>query len=102
MAALPHILRRHWPSLALGALLTILVGSCLCGPQGPFDLLNLSRHRNELAERNAALADQNAELEKEIAKLQSDPIFLRKMIRQELGYSRPDEFIYRFSSKKSE
>lgn len=101
MTAVIRAFRRLWPSLLLGAILAALLGNCILGPQGPLDLLTLTRRRGELAAKNADLVAQNAELQEEIAKLQSDPVFIKKMIRKELGYSQSNEFIYRFRSPES-
>jgi hypothetical protein len=34
--------------------------------------------------------------------LQSDDSFLQRLIRQELGYAKEDDFVYRFADHKSD
>ncbi len=45
-----------------------------------------------LAEAQAKLAEQDKILER----LRTDPVYVEKVIRQRLGYARPDEYIFRF------
>ena len=92
------MLRRNWPSLIPGALLAGLLGSSLRPDQGPRLLLSLTQLRVGLTAENQALRDQNAQLELRLAKLQSDDPYLERLIRQEFGYARPDEFVYHFRS----
>ena len=96
MANLSYCLRREWFSLILAGVLGVLVLNCFIGPLGPHDLLVLRRHRARLeATRNQLLAE-NSQLTVRIAKLRSDDAFIQRLIRRELGYARPDEFVYRF------
>jgi cell division protein FtsB len=79
-------------SLSLAA----LVLNCLFGRSGPRDLLRLSAERAHMIEENSRLRDENKRLEAQIIQLRTDPNYLQRMIREELGYSRPDELVYRF------
>jgi cell division protein DivIC len=45
-----------------------------------------------LAETEAKLAEQ----ERILDRLRHDPAYVEKIIRQQLGYARPDQFIFRF------
>lgn len=45
-----------------------------------------------LAEAEARLQEQ----EKILDRLRNDPAYVEKIIRQRLGYSKPDEFVFRF------
>ncbi len=83
------------------AVLIALLVNCLVGPEGPLDLIMLAHRRAELTRQNAQLASENAELEQEESRLKFDPVYIRKMIRKELGYSRPDEFVYHFRTNES-
>jgi len=96
MARLASVLRRNWPSLIPAALLTGLIGSGLRPHQGPRLLLSLSQRRARLTAENNALREQNAQLELQVAKLRSDDAYLQRLIRDEFGYARPNEFVYRF------
>ncbi len=70
----------------------------LFGPGGPRDLKDLSRERVRLLAENDQLRGENVRLTAQIQKLRSDPAYVQKIIRQELGYARPDEFVYYFRS----
>jgi len=48
--------------------------------------------RRRLAEAEQRLREQDQIL----ARLRSDPAYVERVIRQQLGYARPDEFIFRF------
>lgn len=99
MTRLSLLLRRLWLNLILGAVLGALALSCFYGPLGPRDLLVLRRHRVQLvAMRNHLFAD-NAQLAERIARLHSDDAYLQRLIRQQLGYARRDEFVYRFRDR---
>ena len=45
-----------------------------------------------LAEAEARLQEQ----QKILDRLRNDPAYVEKIIRQRLGYSKPDEFVFRF------
>lgn len=45
-----------------------------------------------LAEAQAKLQEQ----EKTLERLRTDPVYVEKVIRQRLGYAKPDEYIFRF------
>jgi cell division protein FtsB len=100
MRRLSLCLRRQWPSLMLAMLLGGLAVDGLCGSSGPRDLLVLRQHGSVLAnERDALLAD-NAVIRDRIVRLRSDDAYLQQLIRQELGYVRPGEFVYRFPKSR--
>jgi len=98
MSRLSSALRRHGLNLILAAMLAALSLNCLFGPEGPRDLIGLSHERARLLTENDQLRSENARLTLQIGKLRSDQSYVQRMIRQELGYSRPDEFIYYFRS----
>jgi cell division protein FtsB len=98
MAKLSIVMRRVWLNLILGAVLLLLVVSCIDAPLGPRDLALLRHHRTQLeATRDHLIAD-NAGLAMRTQRLQSDDAYLQRLIRRELGYARPDELVYRFPS----
>ena len=101
MAKLSFFLRREWLSLILGGILGALILNCLYGPLGPRDLLVLRRDRGNIAAKRDQLLAENAELKERVARLRSDDLYVQSMIRRELGYSRPNEFVYRFREPRS-
>jgi len=62
------------------------------------EFLNLKaqevENRHRLAETEQRLAEQNDIMER----LQQDPAFVERMIRDRLGYARPDEVVFRFEN----
>lgn len=97
MGRLSSYLQARWLNLILGAILAALVGNCFIGPLGPRDLLILRRHRARLESRCEQLQAENSQLTVRIGKLRSDKAYLQRLIRRELGYSRPNELVYRFA-----
>jgi cell division protein FtsB len=101
MGKLRFYLGREWLSLALGAVLTLLLVDFVAGPLGPRDLLALRAHQSHLVHERDHLLAENAALRERIGKLRSNDAYLERLIRHELGYARSDELVYRFSSDKS-
>jgi cell division protein FtsB len=96
MARLSMVLRREWPALILGAMLVLLCVNAVRGPHGPADLIALRRHQSGLEAQRARLLAENARLRTEVQKLRSDNHFIEHLIRRQLGWTRPDELVYKF------
>jgi cell division protein FtsB len=71
------------------------------GNLGTRDLIALRQHSRLLERERDRLFQDNVAFRKRIAQLSSDDVFLQQLIRQELGYVRPDELIYRFPNSQS-
>ncbi len=85
----------------LAAVLSLLAVNGLIGSHGPRDLLALRSHRYSLeAQREHLLAD-NAALAATVQRLRSDNRYLERVVRHELGYTRPDELVYKFTGDAS-
>jgi len=68
---------------------------------GDSGLLELRRHRDELAaleSRVAQLEAENDSLRKVLRSLEHDPTFLERIAREELGMVKPGEQLYRIDS----
>lgn len=98
MAWLRRFLLRQWPSFILTGILLALVSNCLLGPGGPRDLLILRRAYARLEAKRDRLQAENAKLETRIRNLRSNDRFIERLIRRELGYTRPDELVYKFAA----
>jgi cell division protein FtsB len=55
-----------------------------------------SINQRRLAEAEARLQAQ----EKYLEQLRHDPVLVERLIREKLGYSKPQEFVFRFEDKK--
>jgi cell division protein FtsB len=94
-------LRRQWLNLILAGVLACLTFDGIRGANGPCDLLILRYHSRTLTRERDRLVLDNAALRVRIIRLKSDDAYLQRLIRQELGYARPDEFVYRFTKSES-
>jgi len=55
------------------------------------------RAQEEASRRRLAEAEQRLrEQEQILARLRTDPAYVERVIRRQLGYAKPDEFIFRF------
>ena len=88
--------RRQWLNLMLALFLGGLALNGSLGSSGARDLLILRHHSKVLTNERDRLLRQNADFQKRIARLKSDDVYMQRLIRQELGYVRPGEFVYRF------
>jgi len=74
--------------------------------------IELYKTRNQLAylkSRDQEYATKIHEIEQDLAakdeyhdKLLTDPVFLERVVRERLGYTRPEEWIYRFPKEAQE
>jgi cell division protein FtsB len=80
----------------LAAVLGGLAFNGLRRPSSLWDLLLLRHHSQLLASECERLRQENTALRAQIARLNSDDTYLQQLIRQELGYVRPGELVYRF------
>jgi cell division protein FtsB len=82
-------------------MLTIVLGAlaleALWSPSGPRDLLLLRHHSDVMIQERNKLFLDNAALRDRIIRLRSDDAYLQRLIRQQLGYVRSGELVYRFS-----
>jgi cell division protein FtsB len=97
MRRLSLCLRRQWLTLILAMVLDGLILNGFWGSSGPRDLLILRRQANALVRKRDTLAADNAAFRKRIESLKSDDAYLQRLIRQELGYVRSGELVYRFA-----
>ena len=96
MRRLSLCFRQQWLTLMLAMVFAGLTLDGFWGTSGPRDLLVLRHHSRVLREECDRLVLDNAGLRVRIARLKSDDAFLQRLIRQELGYVRPGELVYRF------
>jgi cell division protein FtsB len=86
---------KFW-ALVNGALVVGLVGSAIFGKNGVVQHEKLNDDLIHTREINADLERQNAALRREIRSLSTDDEYVESVIRDELGWVRPDELIILF------
>ena len=101
MNRLTFHLRRHWLTIALGAIAAALALDFAVGPLGLRDLMALRARRTQLEATHRQLLSSNAALKLKLERLRADDRYVERRIREQLGYVRPDELVYRFASDPS-
>jgi len=92
-------LRSRWLTLSLAGICGLLAVDFVSGPSGLRDLIALRARRAQLEATHRELLKSNAELRVKLGRLGHDDRYLERRIRQELGYVRPDELVYRFATE---
>jgi cell division protein FtsB len=82
----------------LGLITILLLFSSLFGERGFLHLLRLKEEKLALEEKNAITQKENALLRSRIQKLKRDDRVLERLVREELGWVKDGEILYRFRS----
>jgi cell division protein FtsB len=90
-------LRREWLTLMLAVLSTLLALDFALAPLGLRDLFALRAERVRLETVHARLLESNSALKIEVRRLRGDDRYLQRLIREQLGYVRPGDLVYRFA-----
>jgi cell division protein FtsB len=98
MQRLKLYLRREWLALALAGVCALLAADFLRGPLGMRDLIALRDQRVQLEITHQRLLQSNSALKLKLSRVRGDPRYLERLVRQQLGYVRPDEIVYRFAA----
>jgi len=85
-------------NLILAIIFVLLVIDCLINPRGLRDLAILRQDQAQLTATRDQLLAEKSQHDEALALLRNDNTYLQRLIRQELGYVRPDELVYRFAS----
>lgn len=85
--------------LAAGIATTILIGVVIFGSRGLLHLRTLMAEDEELGRRIALLLHENEQLRTRIHRLRTDDRTLERLAREQLGFTRPGEIIYRFGNR---
>lgn len=85
---------------ALGAVLVLLlVGASLFGPEGVTRHEGLRQELDRLNAMNGELRQENGRLTAEVDGLKHNPELIEAVIRDELGWVRPDELVFIFPAE---
>lgn len=98
MTRLGKRLARNWLSVALATILLGLTLDCAMARHGFRDLLVLRREQVQLERNRESLLAIHDRLARRVDLLKSNDHCIQSLIRRELGYVRPGEIVYRFSS----
>jgi cell division protein FtsB len=91
---------RQRVTLAIAATAIVALGAVVIfGSRGLRHLQTLTGERDELGRRIALLLHDNDQLRDRIQHLRTDDRTLERLAREELGFTRPGEVIYRFGSR---
>ena len=94
-------LRREWLTLLLAVACGLLALDFAAGPLGLRDLVVLRGRRAQIEAVHRDLLKSNGALKLKLARLRNDDRYLKRRIRERLGYVRPGELVYRFASGTS-
>ena len=87
-------------ALALAAGATAgLIAIVIFGSRGMLHLRTLTSEQDELNRRVALLLHENEQLRDRIHRLRTDDRTLERLAREQLGFTRPGEVIYRFGGR---
>ena len=85
-----------WPL----ALVVLILGFAFLGDRGILHMLKLSGQKADLLNKIAEVETENKALRNEIESLRSDPRYIERVARTELGMVRDDELVFQFSGRK--
>lgn len=78
---------------------TALIVAVVFGSRGLLHLQTLTGEEAELGRRIAVLLHGNEQLRDRIHRLRTDDRTLERLAREQLGFTRPGEVIYRFGAR---
>jgi len=85
--------------LAAGVLILAILGFATFTDQGLLGLYRLKQDKARLEARLTQLKAENERLRAEIERLKTDPAYLEKVAREELGLVHQDELVFQFKSE---
>ena len=77
----------------------VVFAAVLFGSRGVVHLRALGVEQDELSQRISLLLHENEQLRDRIHRLRTDDRTLERLAREQLGFTRPGEIIYRFGSR---
>ncbi len=94
------ILDRRRARHAYAAAVALLLGLSAADPHGLRKALRNEAEARRLERENAALEQRVAQLRREVKALQGDPAAVEQAAREELGYVRPGEIVYKLDEER--
>jgi cell division protein FtsB len=78
---------------------TALITAVVFGSRGFLHLRTLTAEEHDVGRRIALLLHENEQLRERIHRLRTDDRTLERLAREQLGFTRPGELIYRFGNR---
>ncbi len=94
-------LRQRVVLVAAAAVSTALVAVVIFGSRGLLHLRTLTTEHDDLGKRIALLLHENEQLRTRIHRLRTDDRAVERLAREQLGFTRPGELIYRFGNRRN-
>ena len=94
-------LRQRVVVVAAAAVSTALIAVVIFGSRGLLHLRTLTAEHDDLGKRIALLLHENEQLRTRIERLRTDDRTLERLAREQLGFTRPGEVIYRFGNRRA-
>ena len=94
-------LRQRVVVVAAAAVSTTLIAVVIFGSRGLLHLRTLTNEQDALGKRIALLLHENEQLRTRIQRLRTDDRTLERLAREQLGFTRPGEIIYRFGNRRN-
>ncbi len=91
--------RQRMALTVAAAVTTVLIAIVIFGSRGLWRLQTLTSEHDELNRRIALLLHENDQLRERIQRLRTDDRTLERLAREQLGFTRPGEVIYRFGGR---
>ena len=96
---LPSLARQRLAVGVAGAIGAALLLAGVFGSRGLLHLRTLTIEEDAITQRIASLLRGNAALREELHRLRTDDRALERRVREELGYVRDGEIVYRFPGR---
>jgi cell division protein FtsB len=84
--------------LGSGAAVLLTLGLAVYGGNQVLRVAHLKRQLETMERDIVTLRARADELSRTVDKLRHDPAYMEKLVREEFGYVRPDETVFRFPS----
>jgi cell division protein FtsB len=96
MRSLGTLSRKHKAEVLLGIVLLVLVAvSGVVGSRGWLHLRRLEREQAQMEALAVGLERQNESVEDHLRRLDNDDAYLEKVVRERIGWVKPNEMLYR-------
>ncbi|HTM08365.1 MAG TPA: septum formation initiator family protein [Verrucomicrobiae bacterium] len=88
----------RWIVYLFSSLFVALAVFTAFGERGVFHLWHLRAEKKQLQEKNFLLQKENDALRERVDRIRRDDEYLEKVVREELGLTKPGETVYRLAS----